>query len=200
VPEKEPRKKQKAAPKYPKPPWALEKEDIPRMTGLIADLKTPSSWPTLRKFKHVKGFKTSETMLWAGDAGAYLVRHMDINVNYKTLFIRLLRAVQRCTPHPHANAHTHAYKRTTYDRLAFKVSTPGDRKMLLKELPVLMTQLEMSMPENFGSTVNHIFTFHTILTFLLAGPYSVSNMFKVKTHAPTHVSNRTAYVYRTSYV
>jgi hypothetical protein len=90
-----PNKKPKPAPANPRPPWALEKEDIPRMEGITAYLKTPSSWPPVRKFSEVKSFKTSETMLWAGDVGAYFIRHMDIHGDYKDLFIRLVRITQR---------------------------------------------------------------------------------------------------------
>jgi hypothetical protein len=90
-----PNKKPKPAPKNPTPPWALAKDEIPRMDGIIPHLKTPSSWPPVRKLSDVKRFKTSETMLWAGDAGAYFLRHMEINGDYKGLFIRLLRITQR---------------------------------------------------------------------------------------------------------
>jgi hypothetical protein len=65
------------------------------MDGIPAHLKTPSPWPPVRKFSEVGSMKTSEIMLWAGDAGAYFLRHMDINADYKTFFIDLLRMTQR---------------------------------------------------------------------------------------------------------
>jgi hypothetical protein len=63
-----------------------------------------------------------------------------------------------------------------------KCSTPGDRKFALEELPVLMTELEMALPQTWNSTVVHLFTFHTVTILLLSGPFCVSNMFKVNTH------------------
>jgi hypothetical protein len=65
----------------------------------------------------------------------------------------------------------------------FKASTPGDRKFILHELPVLMTELEMALPLTWNTAVIHIFTFHSVLIEMLAGPFCVSNMFKVSTHA-----------------
>jgi hypothetical protein len=64
-----------------------------------------------------------------------------------------------------------------------KASTPGDRAFALKELPVLMTQLEMTMPQTWNTAVAHIYTFHSILILLQAGPFWVSNMYKVCKHA-----------------
>jgi hypothetical protein len=66
----------------------------------------------------------------------------------------------------------------------FKTSNPGDRKFILHELPVLMTELEMAMPQTWNTAVVHIFTFHTVAILMSSGPFCVSNMFKVS--APTH--------------
>jgi hypothetical protein len=103
--------------------------------------------------------------------------------------------------HTHTHTHTHtltyahdtltrttvctAYdtlERTTHFRCMFKASTPGDRKFILHELPVLMTQLEMGLPQTWNTTVVHIYTFHTVCIMMLAGPFCVSNLFKVGTY------------------
>jgi len=78
----------------------------------------------------------------------------------------------------------------------FKCSTAGDRKFALREIPMLMTELEMMLPQTWNTTVVHLYTFHTILILLLAGPFCVNNMFKVITHtlcslAHTHTHNHT---------
>ena len=88
---------------YPTPPWAVEKEELPVMEAIIPFLKTPSSWPPVRKFFTDMGFmKTSEVLLFAGDVGAYFLKHMEIDQRYRELFIRLVRVTQRCT---HALTH-----------------------------------------------------------------------------------------------
>jgi hypothetical protein len=72
-----------------------------------------------------------------------------------------------------------------------KASTPGDRKFALREIPLLMTQLEMAMPQTWNTTVAHLYTFHSVLLLTMAGPFCVSNMFKVATHAhPTTTFDR----------
>jgi hypothetical protein len=80
-----------------------------------------------------------------------------------------------------------------------KASTPGDRKFAQKELPVLMTQLEMALPQTWNTTVAHIYTFHSIIIQMLAGPFCVSNMFKVRAHTRcTQTPYRTPSDYRTT--
>jgi hypothetical protein len=80
----------------PKPPWALAKDAIPWVESILPLLKTPSSWPPVRRFFSDLGFmKTSETLLFAGDVGAYFLRHMDIDPKYRELFIRLVRVTER---------------------------------------------------------------------------------------------------------
>ena len=69
----------------------------------------------------------------------------------------------------------------------FKTSNPGDRKFILQQLPVLMAELEIALPQNWNTSVAHFFTFHTMQIIQLAGPFCVSNMYKV--NAPTHTLN-----------
>jgi hypothetical protein len=68
-----------------------------------------------------------------------------------------------------------------------KASTPGDRKYALREIPQLMTELEIALPQTWNTTVVHLYTFHSVLLLMMAGPFCVSNMFKVTTH--THPFN-----------
>jgi hypothetical protein len=100
-------KRKRGKPKKPKPPWVIPKEDIASLESIIPLLKTPSAWPPVRRFFSDLGFmKTSETLLFAGDAGAYFLRHMDIDPKYRDLFMRLLRVTQRCTHTHNNNTHT----------------------------------------------------------------------------------------------
>jgi len=70
----------------------------------------------------------------------------------------------------------------------FKSSTPGDRQFLLHELPLLMTELEIGLPQTWNTAVIHLYTFHSVLITLLAGPFCVSNMYKVSTCTHTLVT------------
>jgi hypothetical protein len=94
--------KRKAMVKNPKPSWAIAKDDMEWVESIIGQLKTPSGWPPVRKFFTDLGhMKTSETLLFASDVGAYFMRNIDIDPRYRALFIRLIRVTQR-------SSHTHA--------------------------------------------------------------------------------------------
>ena len=41
--------------------------------------------------------KTSETLMLAGDVGAYVLRHAGIASEYRDLFIEVLRVIERYT-------------------------------------------------------------------------------------------------------
>ena len=59
-------------------------------------MKLPSCYPTVRSVFLDLGFmKTAETLLLAGDAGAYILSLLDIEPVYRDLFIELLRLIQR---------------------------------------------------------------------------------------------------------
>ena len=88
---KRPNKKQ-----YPQAPWLVSKEVQDAIDDLTATLKVPSCWPALRKpFAHLGHMKSSETILISGDVGAYFFREMDLQDNYKSKFIELLRLIER---------------------------------------------------------------------------------------------------------
>jgi hypothetical protein len=90
--------------KFPRPPWAINKDEIPTLEAIIPLLKTPSSWPPVRKFFTDMGFmKTSELLMFAGDVGTYFLKHMDIEHEHRQLFVRLMRVTQRSQ---HAPPHT----------------------------------------------------------------------------------------------
>jgi hypothetical protein len=96
--------------KHPTPPWAIAKDEIPWMESILPLIKTPSTWPSVRRFFSDLGhMKTSETILFAGDVGAYFLRHMEIDDDYRELFIRLVRVTERLS---HAHTHTYTYTRT----------------------------------------------------------------------------------------
>lgn len=106
--------------------------------------------------------------------------------------------------------HRQSLYQTSSYRCMHKASTPGDRKFALHEIPKLMTELEIAMPQNWSTMVVHVYTFHSVFLMMLAGPFCVSNMFKVS--APSHSIfhqvkigrmmsvNRTASVNRMQYV
>jgi hypothetical protein len=81
--------------KYPKPPWvARNQAEIDSLPSLC---KCPSKWSAYRKmFAHLGFAKSSETLLFAGDVGAYTLRHVDMDPVYRDLFIEVLRLIERC--------------------------------------------------------------------------------------------------------
>lgn len=80
----------------PKAPWVSPAENQKQIDSLPAMLKQPSNWPQLRKIYKDQGFmKTSETLLLAGDVGAYLLRFSGIEPVYRDLFIENLRLIER---------------------------------------------------------------------------------------------------------
>ena len=62
----------------------------------------------------------------------------------------------------------------------FKVSTPGDRDIVRRELPEVMTQLEMKMPTNWDTIVMHILCYHSLEIIEAAGPFLVSNLLDIE--------------------
>ena len=85
--------------KYPQPPWVCDQVRIKELDALIdtGRLKVPTGWPPVRKIEHVLFWKTSENLLFAGDAGAYLLRLLKFDETYKEKFIELLLLLKRYT-------------------------------------------------------------------------------------------------------
>ena len=46
-------------------------------------------------FEDLGFMKTAETLLLAGDAGAYILSLLDIREDYRSLFIEMLRLIER---------------------------------------------------------------------------------------------------------
>jgi hypothetical protein len=65
-------------------------------------------------------------------------------------------------------------------RCMYKTSTPGDRATIRKQLPVVLTSLEMKMPINWCTMVIHVLGFHSLDQFEEAGPYVVSNLLDIE--------------------
>ena len=83
-------------PKYPKAPWVASKEVQTAIDDIVPDLKLPSCYPGLRSIFTDLGFmKSAETLLLAGDAGAYCLGLLDIRDDYRALYIELLRLIER---------------------------------------------------------------------------------------------------------
>jgi len=82
--------------KYSVPPWVASAANQTEIDELTKTLKVPTGWPDVRKiFEHKLFMKSSENMLLAGSAGAYLLRLMDIEDDYKELFIKFVHLLER---------------------------------------------------------------------------------------------------------
>ncbi len=85
-----PKKDRGKEPKFPKAPWVANKQVQNAIDELIPQLKLPSCYPGVRSVFVDLGFmKTAEILLLAGDAGAYILSHLDIQDDYRDLFIEL---------------------------------------------------------------------------------------------------------------
>jgi hypothetical protein len=77
------------------PPWAASKASKDEHSRIVEQLQTPSSWAAVRDLNTAnQGMKTSEHLLLAGPAGKYLLRHFELQAEYKRLFIELLDLIQ----------------------------------------------------------------------------------------------------------
>ena len=86
--------------KWPKAPWVSPQANQDDLNSLPGRVQYPTGWPALRAIYQDLGFmKTSETLLLAGDVGAYVLRHAGIEPEYRDLFIEVLRMIERYT-HP----------------------------------------------------------------------------------------------------
>ena len=143
---------------YPRPGWvASNQQEVDHLPDIC---KTPSGWADYRRiFKDLGFAKTAETLLFAGDVGAYTMRQVDIDPTLRLLFIEMFRLIGRCM---------------------HKVSTPMDRQYLRKHLPIVMTKIEMALPLTWNTTVVHIFVFHTLSILESAGPFCSSNMLDIE--------------------
>jgi hypothetical protein len=91
--------------------------------------------------------------------GGYTLRHVDMDADYREMFITLFRVIEKCM---------------------HKVSLPDERKWVYTNLPILMTKLEMAMPTIWNTFVVHLFVFHTVAILEAAGPYCEINMLDVE--------------------
>ena len=92
--------------RYPRAGWVASKESISIVDHLPETCKVPSGWADFRQmFEHIGHAKSAETLLLAGDVGAYLLRHVDINPKIRALFIELFRLIERCHAHTHTDTH-----------------------------------------------------------------------------------------------
>lgn len=74
----------------------------------------------------------------------------------------------------------HTLQYVTSLRCSRKVSLPADRKWVSKNMPILMTKLEIAMPTIWNTFVVHLFVFHTTAILEAAGPYCECNMLDVE--------------------
>jgi len=89
-------KRKRGQKKFPRPPWVSPAATQEEVDSLSEILNVPSGWPPVRAIFRDLGFmKTSETLLLAGDVGAYLMRFTGVDPEYCSLFIDLLRIIER---------------------------------------------------------------------------------------------------------
>ena len=89
-------RRRKGVKKYSSLPWVSPPDRQELLDTLPEILKQPSKWPPLRSMFRDLGFmKTSETLLLAGDAGAYMLRLTGADPEYIKLYVQVLRIIQR---------------------------------------------------------------------------------------------------------
>jgi hypothetical protein len=89
-------RRNKGQKKYARPPWVSPASSQQEVDSLADLLRVPTGSPPVRAIFRDLGFmKTSETLLLAGDVGAYLMRFTGVQSNYCALFVKLLRIIQR---------------------------------------------------------------------------------------------------------
>jgi hypothetical protein len=123
-------------------------------------LKTPKEWPRPgRLFSKCNQLKTSELLLFAGPVGAYVLQQLDIDPEIRDNMIRILQLL---------------------NMLMRKVSTPGDRITIRRELPIAITKLELQTPLYNQTTVVHCLVYHMLDQLEASGPFHVSNMLDIE--------------------
>ena len=119
-------------------------------------LKAPKEWPAFKKFfSKCSLLKTSELLLHAGPVGAYFFQFLDIDDDIKRNMIAALKLLEMRTR---------------------KSSTPGDRAILRRDLPITFTRLELALPVYTQTMVVHYLVFHAVEHLEETGPFHVSNM------------------------
>jgi hypothetical protein len=85
---------------FPTPPWVAARgsKHTKEVDSIVKMLRVPSGWPDLRTpFKSLGFWKTSETLLFSGDLGAYFLGHIAIDDDIKPHFIEVLRLIHLYT-------------------------------------------------------------------------------------------------------
>ena len=90
-----------------------------------------------------------------GPVGAYLISFLDIDAELKLDIIKAIRIMEM---------------------IMRKSSTPGDRAIIRRELPIAFTRLELAMPMYIQSMVVHYLVYHAVDHLEETGPFHVSNM------------------------
>jgi len=82
--------------RYPKAPWIAQ--NATEVDTLASLCRVPAGWAAYRKMFDDLGFaKSSETLLFAGDVGGYTLRHVDMDADYRGMFIALFRIIEKYT-------------------------------------------------------------------------------------------------------
>jgi len=82
--------------RYPKAPWVAQ--NTTAVDQLASLCQVPTGWADLRMmFKDLGFAKSSETLLFAGDVGGYTLRHVEMDDDYRSMFIALYRMIEKYT-------------------------------------------------------------------------------------------------------
>ena len=153
-------KPHKKQPKSVKPKWMASKTRWELVEQAFGLLRAPKEWPTHGKvFSNRGSLNISELMLYAGPIGAYLFQFLDIDYDIRIDIIQALRLL---------------------GLLQRKVSTPGDRLTLRRDLPRVFTRLELALPVQAQTMIMHYLVFHTVEHLEATGPFHVSNMLDIE--------------------
>lgn len=143
-----------------RPKWLPKRGRKRDLQAALSRCRVPTGWPaTSTPLDNILLLKTSELLVYAGPAGAWLVAHLDLDIDFThsaTALLHLLKIVQH------------------------KISTPGDRQTLRAELPRVVTELELLVPVDMCTMVMHVLVFECLSQLQETGPFCVSQMLDIE--------------------
>jgi hypothetical protein len=128
-------------------------ENLAKIDDLLHTLKCPSDWPSIQDaLTKTSTLKIAEAMALAGDMGQYVLSLLDIDAEYRAVFIRCMMAL---------------------NNLLRKV--PKDLNAAQELLVNVLGELESMMPLHWCTSTRH-FLLHIVETIRLLGAFWAWNM------------------------
>jgi hypothetical protein len=138
-------------------PWVATPQNLCEVDDLLHTLKVPSDWPSIQDaLTSTSTLKIAEALALAGDIGQYVVSQLDIDPEYRSLFVRSLKALSG---------------------LLQKV--PTNLNAVQQELVLILAELECKMPLHWCSSTRH-FLLHIVETMKMFGAFWAWNMLPVE--------------------